>query len=153
MPTRVTGEVASASWPCTIAVGDAVLASAEIQNLHRAIRAHLHVGRFQVAMDDALGMGLVHCLDDLARDGSSASSTASGPLRDQLCKRRSLDEFHRDERLRIDRANLVDRADADHQARRMPRLAAESRVRLGVAVDRDFEGHLSAQLQIARRET
>jgi len=44
------------------------LGQAEIEDLHRAIRPHLHVGRFQVAMDDAALVRVFQPFGDLLGD-------------------------------------------------------------------------------------
>ena len=45
------------------------LRQAEVEHLHGPVRLHLHVGRFQIAVDDPLFVGSFECLGDLAGDG------------------------------------------------------------------------------------
>src|SRR6516225_4300846 len=71
-----------------MAVGDRLyrriqcLGQAEIEDLHRAIRPHLHVGRFEVAMDDAALVRVFQPLGDLLDDvqGFIEANGERGPL-------------------------------------------------------------------------
>jgi hypothetical protein len=131
-------------------MADVIFAKPKSKTFTVAVRSNLHVGWFQVAMDDTECMCLVQGLDDLTSEAPRLFERERA-IRDPLRQRRPLDQFHGDKGLAVDRTNLVDRADAGMiHAGRMLRFAAESRERLGVAVDRDFQGHLSAQFHIAR---
>jgi hypothetical protein len=65
----------------------------EVQHLDRAIRAHLDVGRFQIAMDDPLFVRRFHGLRDLPGDGKCFSGGDRTP-RDAVRERRPVDQLH-----------------------------------------------------------
>ena len=66
---------------------------AEIQHLHRAVIAHLDVGRLQIAMDDPLFVCSFHRVGDLSGDGDGFVNR-DRPLCDPLREVRSCDELH-----------------------------------------------------------
>ena len=76
------------------------LGQAEVEDLDLAVRRHLHVGRLQVPVDDALLVGFLEGLGDLLRDRDrlvDRNRPALQSLREVL----ALDEFHgQDVRLR-----------------------------------------------------
>jgi hypothetical protein len=75
------------------------LGQAEIQHLHRAVVAHLDVGRLEVAVDDALFVRRFERVGDLPRDGQRVGNRHR-PLCDPLRERVALDQFHH-ERVRL----------------------------------------------------
>jgi hypothetical protein len=62
----MVGEFIALAAPAAGAVGR--LREAEVQHLHRAVRAHLDVGRLEIAMDDALIVRGFERIGDLSRD-------------------------------------------------------------------------------------
>ena len=91
-------------------IGAGCLRQAEVQDLDRPIGADLHVGRLQIAVDDALLVRRFERLGDLPRDGQRLVE-GDGALRDAIRKRRPFDEFEH-ERLRAVRVfETVDRRD------------------------------------------
>ena len=76
------------------------LRQTEIQHLHRAVVAHLDVGRLQIAMDDALLVRGFERLGDLPRDRQRVGERHRA-LRDALREGLALDQFHHE---RVDAA-------------------------------------------------
>jgi len=69
---------------------------AEVEHLHRAVGPELDVGRFQVAVDDALLVGRLQRFGDLLCDGERLVDR-KGTLHNPVSERRAVDELH-DER-------------------------------------------------------
>ena len=68
------------------------LRQSEVQHLHRAIRSHLDIRGFQIAMDDAVFMRGFERVRDLARDRQRLVER-NGTLRDAIGERGTLDQF------------------------------------------------------------
>ena len=66
---------------------------AEVEDFHRAIGAHFDIGRFQIAVDDALFVRGLERLRDLLRDGQGVVEW-NRATRNALREIVALDEFH-----------------------------------------------------------
>ena len=91
------------------------LGQAPVHDLDLAERADHDVGRLQVAVDDAVGVGVADRLADLLehRQEPAAVGRRVGPPSEQVVEGLALDELHRQERPAVgQRADLVDRRDA-----------------------------------------
>ena len=86
------------------------LGQPEIQNLGMAALADKDVGGFDVAVDDALGVGGVERVRDLDRERQERFNFQRTP-RDAVLQRQPVQKLHNDEGLPILLDNVVNRAD------------------------------------------
>ena len=127
------------------------LRESEIQNLDRLVRRDLDVGRFQVAVDDAVLVRGLQSFGDLQRNAQRLLE-AHRTTREPLGERLALDEFH-DEQMAS--ARLL-HPEQDGNARMIqrgegPGFTLESRdpIRIrGHLVGQDLDGDAASQLGI-----
>ena len=150
------GECDSLAGPGRAALGRVGLGQAEVQHLHLAVGRDLHVRGLQVAMDDAVLVGLLERLRDLLRDGERFvewDRAALQPVREVL----ALDEFHREE---VDARGVVERGALEAvdvgdvrviERREQLGLALEARQALGVRRERGrqhLDRHVAVELRV-----
>ena len=135
-------------------IGDP-LGQAEVHDHGFAAGRHHHVGRLQVAMDDALAVGVFQGQGDLADDLGGATLRHRDFRINLLFERRAGDVRHRDERPAVDLPGVEHGADVRMlQHGRRPGFADEPLGplrRFRPVEERDFEGHLPAELGILRQ--
>ncbi len=129
------------------------LGEAEVEDLDLAVGRELDVGGLEVAVDDALAVGLLERLGDLPRDGErlvDGERAAREPLREVLARH----QLHRQRHEALALLEPVDRRDIRVAERREDlRLAAEAREALGVLGEggrQDLERGLAAELRVPR---
>ena len=81
-------------------VGPVSFRQAEVEHLHRAVRAHLDVRWLEVAMDDPLFVRGFERLGDLLRDRQCVIER-DRPLRDPVRQRRPLDQLHHEREVAV----------------------------------------------------
>ena len=129
------------------------LGEAEIENFHLAALANKNVCRLDVAMQDAFFVRSIESVGKLnsnfqrARDGDTAGG-------DQFVERLPLQQLHRDERLRLELFDRVNRADARViQRGGRARFAQETFYGLRIAVRifrQEFQRHAPAKFRVFR---
>ena len=127
------------------------LRQSEIEHLHRAVAADLDVGRFQIAMDDALLVRRFERFGDLSGDRQRLIDWDRA-IGDPLGQIVALDQFH-DEGVVASR--LLDRIDAGDvwmiQGRERLGLALEPRQALEISrecVGKDLDGDVAAERRV-----
>jgi hypothetical protein len=135
---------------CVAGIGGVELGQTKVQHLQRSVRCDLDVGRFQIAMDDALLVRGIQRIDNLCCEPNHVGQRQRSAPCDAVRQRFAVDQF---EDQRDDRALLagrvfhaIDRADVGMgQCRERLRFALESRSPAGVGgefgrqyFDRDF---------------
>ena len=99
----------------------------EVEHLHGAIRRDLDVGRFQIAVDDALLVCRLERLGDLSRDRECLLNRQR-TQRQTLGERRAFHEFEHEAAHASGLLQPIDRANVWMvQRRQHPRLAFEAR--------------------------
>ena len=110
-----------------------------------------NVGRLDVAMNDALGMGRVERVGDFDCQREQRVQFHRPPG-DQILQRHALQIFHGDKRLAVFLADVVDGADVGMiQRRSRLRFALEAAERLGISSDfvgQELEGDKTAQPRV-----
>ena len=102
------------------------LGQPEIEHLHRTVRRHLNVPRFQIAVHHSFFMRGLQRLGDLIRNGQRLPPR-NGSTCDPFCQRRAFHQFHD----YVIRSNVVERADVRViQRSHRPRLTLEAPPRL-----------------------
>ncbi len=91
-------------------IGNGRLGQTEVQHLHDAGGRDLDVGRLQIPVDDALLVGRVQRVGNLARDRQRVSQ-GERPARQSIGQRLTLDELEHQSRTAIDVLEPVNRAD------------------------------------------
>ena len=130
------------------------LRKTEVEHLHGAVVANLHVRRLQIAMDDPLLMCRFERFGNLLRDGEGFVNRQR-PVCDPVCQRRALDQFHDQSRLHTVRLlQAVDRAMLGwFRAARTSASRWNLREALTVSGDRvreDFDRDLALQIGVGR---
>jgi hypothetical protein len=121
--------------PAAAAVSLQGSGQAEIEDLHRAVGADLHVRRFQVAVDDPGVMREFQRLGDLRRNRQRLVERKRA-LRDAVGQRRALDQLHHQRQVPPGRLQAVDRSDVRMVERcQKAGLAFEPRQAIRVAVE------------------
>ena len=128
-------------------VGDA-----EVGDLDAAVVADEHVVRLDVAVDDAVLVGVAQAGEHLHRDRDRALGRERALLLDDLLERAPLEVLHRDVRAAVGLAAVVDGDDVRVvEARGGLRLAPEALDELavlGVALGHDLERDLAAEARV-----
>ena len=134
------------------------LGEAEVEHLDLPVGRELHVRGLQVAVDDALGVGLLERLGDLLRDLERLLD-GDGAARETLLEVLALHELERQEGLAVRVLESVDRGDVRVVERgEQLRLALEAGEALGVLrhlerqhLDRDVatEGRVGGAVDLA----
>ena len=124
---------------------------AEVEHLDGAIGPHLDVGRFHIAVDDALLVRGFERLGDLSGDVEGFVDR-DGALRDAIRQRRAFHQLHHERDGPVRFLEAVDRGDVGMIQRRQDfRFALEARQPLRVTGDRSrqhLDGDLSLQVRI-----
>jgi hypothetical protein len=134
-------------------IGHERFGEAEVEHLDRAVGPHLHVGRLQIAVDDALFVRGFECLGHLLRDRQRVIDP-DGARGDAVSERRPFDQLH-DERRGSGRPfEAVDGGDVRMvEGGERLRFAIEARQALcvrGHGVGEDLDGHLPREVRVGR---
>ena len=125
----------------------------EVENLDVAVGGQLHVGRFQIAMDDAFLVRVFQSFGDLLGNRQHFVQRHRPPA-DPLSQRRPLDQFHDQSANAVALFQSVNGGDVRMvQRREHLRLALEARHALGVVGERlgqDFDRDVAAELGVVR---
>ena len=129
------------------------LGQPEIQNLRLTSIRHEDVRGLDVPVDDALGMSRVESVGDLDAQIEHRLDLQR-PARDQVPKRLSLQQFHRDKGSPIGLINLVDGADVrmvqSGGSLGLPLETAESLCVMGEVVGKELQGDMATELEVFR---
>ena len=130
-----------------------MLRQSEVSDMWLVVRIEQHVGRFEIAVENALGVRVV----DRFRDAHHATRSAGGRQRSgahHLRQRRPFDQCHREERLPIDHPCVVDRHNVGmSQAPRCCRLGVQTPLPLLTcerAAQQNLQRHDAVQASLPR---
>ena len=127
VPSAVTAPTTVAASPAASAAVEPVraLRETEVEQLDAGARQH-HVGRLEVAMDNALAMRGLQRISDLRADPQDVRDR-NRTLRGAGRQRLAVQQLHHEVRRAVDVADIEQRADARmRQARNGPGLALET---------------------------
>ena len=127
---------------------------AKIQHLHLTFIRQFHVGRFQVAVNDAGGVGRFESLGDLAGNRDRFFGRHRSPF-DAFGQVFARGAFHDQEMQPVIGLQAVDRGDGGMVQRRQragfAMKAGQALVVLGEVVGQDFQRHLTSEFGVARQ--
>ncbi len=107
---HVTGRADDLSADCQVAFGQHLLGQPKIAHLGLAVFIQQHVGRLQIAMHDAVLVGISDGLGDLLDKGGSFPGP-HGPILDPRRQGAAFDKAHREKVLALVLADFEDRHD------------------------------------------
>ena len=128
------------------------LGQTEVQDLHLVVRRDLHVGRLQIAMDDAFFMRGFQRLGNLTRHGEGLLDRHRTTLQ-PVGERFPLDQLHDEEVTPVGLLHAMKRGDVRMIERgEHPRLAREPGDAVGVEdeiLGQHLDGHAASELRVA----
>ena len=154
-PSRVplTVSVGDCDRSRLVVLADDCLGESKVEHLHNARSGDLDVGRFQIAVNDAVLVRRFERFGDLMRDVQRLTDR-DRPLGDPLGERVAVDELEDERGRAIHDFEPVDGADVGMiQRGQQPRLAVEADAPLGIGREEtreDLDRDIAPELAVAR---